>query len=215
MIPAYKDKNKGTWYASFYYENWMAIKEMKINRCFAAKREVLISRATTICEIRSQDVITWKNEMLNHRDKDGKSYSPIYLKTPKSNCVIQMPAFLCEKIQEYIKTLYTVRPTDRIFSVTKSYLYREIERGSKAAGVKRIRIHDLRHSHRATAAATIAAASPVSITLLEFVIPMCITSFWGMHPISSYECNSANDFVPFACMLLVGSKRRNGFAFGT
>ena len=147
MIPAYKDKNKGTWYASFYYENWMAIKEMKINRCFAAKREVLISRATTICEIRSQDVITWKNEMLNHRDKDGKSYSPIYLKTPKSNCVIQMPAFLCEKIQEYIKTLYTVRPTDRIFSVTKSYLYREIERGSKAAGVKRIRIHDLRHSH--------------------------------------------------------------------
>ena len=58
-----------------------------------------------------------------------------------------MPAFLCEKIQEYIKTLYTVRPTDRIFSVTKSYLYREIERGSKEAGVKRMRIHDLRHSH--------------------------------------------------------------------
>ena len=125
----------------------MVIKEKKINRCFAAKREVLISRATKICEIRSKDVITWKNEMLNHRDKDGKSYSPIYLKTPKSNCVIQMPAFLCDKIQEYIKTLYTVRPTDRIFSVTKSYLYREIERGSKAAGVKRIRIHDLRHSH--------------------------------------------------------------------
>ena len=43
--------------------------------------------------------------------------------------------------------MYTVRPTDRIFSVTKSYLYREIERGSKEAGVKRMRIHDLRHSH--------------------------------------------------------------------
>ena len=125
----------------------MVIKEKKINRCFAAKREVLISRATKICEIRSKDVITWKNEMLNHLDKDGKSYSPIYLKTPKSNCVIQMPAFLCDKIQEYIKTLYTVWPTDRIFSVTKSYFYREIERGSKAAGVKRMRIHDLRHSH--------------------------------------------------------------------
>ena len=58
-----------------------------------------------------------------------------------------MPAFLCEEIQEYIKTLYAVQPTDRIFPVTKSYLYREMERGSKAAGVKRIRIHDLRHSH--------------------------------------------------------------------
>ena len=44
-MPAYKDKNKGTWYASFYYENWMGIKEKKINRCFATKREALISRA--------------------------------------------------------------------------------------------------------------------------------------------------------------------------
>ena len=35
----------------------------------------------------------------------------------------------------------------RVFAITKSYLQREMERGSKAAGVKRIRIHDLRHSH--------------------------------------------------------------------
>ena len=31
--------------------------------------------------------------------------------------------------------------------MTKSYLHHEMERGSKLAGVKRIRIHDLRHSH--------------------------------------------------------------------
>lgn len=307
-MPAYKDKNKGTWYASFYYENWMGIKEKKMKRGFATKREALewernflqqksadlnmtfetfvhqyitdmqgrIKESTwstkehilykklvpyfgnkKMCEIQSKDVIAWQNEMLNHRDKDGKSYSPIYLKTlhnqlsavfnhavrhyhlsanpaaqagnmgkakngemsywtkeeyqkfsqvimdkplsfyafeilywcgiregellaltsadfdlfkgtvtinksyqrikgrdvvtdpktPKSNRVIQMPAFLCEEMQEYIKSLYAVRPTDRIFPVTKSYLYREMERGSKAAGVKRIRIHDLRHSH--------------------------------------------------------------------
>ena len=36
---------------------------------------------------------------------------------------------------------------DRIFTVSKNYLHREMDRGSKAAGVKRIRIHDLRHSH--------------------------------------------------------------------
>ena len=307
-MPAYKDKNKGTWYASFYYENWMGIKEKKMKRGFATKREALewerhflqqksadlnmtfetfvhqyitdmqgrIKESTwstkehilhkklvpyfgskKMCDIQSKDVIAWQNEMLNHRDKDGKPYSPIYLKTlhnqlsavfqhavrlyhlsanpaahagnmgkakngemsywtkeeyqkfsqvimdkplsfyafemlywcgiregellalisadfdfvkgtvtinksyqrikgrdvttdpktPKSNRVIQMPAFLCEEMQEYIKTLYAVQPTDRIFPVTKSYLYREMERGSKAAGVKRIRIHDLRHSH--------------------------------------------------------------------
>ena len=68
-------------------------------------------------------------------------------KTPKSNRVIQMPAFLCDEMADYIKSLYAVEPTDRIFTVTKSYLHREMDRGAKEAGVKRIRIHDLRHSH--------------------------------------------------------------------
>ena len=68
-------------------------------------------------------------------------------KTPKSNRVIQMPAFLCDEIQDYIKSLFAVEPRDRIFTVTKSYLHREMDRGAKEAGVKRIRIHDLRHSH--------------------------------------------------------------------
>lgn len=40
-MPAYKDKNKGAWYASFYYENWMGIKEKKMKRGFATKREAL------------------------------------------------------------------------------------------------------------------------------------------------------------------------------
>jgi integrase len=34
-----------------------------------------------------------------------------------------------------------------MFVVTKSYLHHEMNRGSKAAGVKRIPIHSLRHSH--------------------------------------------------------------------
>ena len=68
-------------------------------------------------------------------------------KTAKSNRVIQMPAFLCEEMEDYIKSLYAAKQTDRIFPVTKSYLHREMDRGAKEAGVKRIRIHDLRHSH--------------------------------------------------------------------
>ena len=31
--------------------------------------------------------------------------------------------------------------------MTKHFLHHEMDRGSKEAGVKRIRIHDLRHSH--------------------------------------------------------------------
>ena len=68
-------------------------------------------------------------------------------KTTKSNRVIKMPDFLVEEIQEYISQLYGIKGNDRLFEITKSYLKREMERGSKAAGVKKIRIHDLRHSH--------------------------------------------------------------------
>ncbi|NLK39647.1 MAG: site-specific integrase [Clostridiales bacterium] len=68
-------------------------------------------------------------------------------KTPKSKRVISMPDFLCEEIQEYIASLYGIQPSDRIFPITKSYLHHEMTRGATAAGVKRIRIHDLRHSH--------------------------------------------------------------------
>ena len=42
---------------------------------------------------------------------------------------------------------YGLKRKDHIFNITKSYLHHEMDRGSKAAGVKRIRIHDLRHSH--------------------------------------------------------------------
>lgn len=68
-------------------------------------------------------------------------------KTVKSNRTIKMPQFLCEEMQEYVGMLYEVREDERLFQVTKSYLHHEMDRGAKAAGVKRIRIHDLRHSH--------------------------------------------------------------------
>ena len=36
---------------------------------------------------------------------------------------------------------------DRLFAVTKSHLEKEIKRGAEVAGLKKIRVHDLRHSH--------------------------------------------------------------------
>ena len=68
-------------------------------------------------------------------------------KTKKSNRTIQMPDFLCQEMQEFFKMQYGLKKKDRIFSVTKSYLHHEMDRGAKAAGVKRIRIHDLRHPY--------------------------------------------------------------------
>lgn len=67
-------------------------------------------------------------------------------KTEKSNRTIKMPQFLCGEMQDYIKSLYSVEPNDRMFQITKYYLHHEMDRGAKQANVKRIRIHDIRHS---------------------------------------------------------------------
>ena len=68
-------------------------------------------------------------------------------KTLKSNRVVQMPDFLREEMEDYFSRLYDLKDKDRIFTVTKSGLHHEMDRGCKISGVKRIRIHDLRHSH--------------------------------------------------------------------
>ncbi|QUH27567.1 site-specific integrase [Vallitalea guaymasensis] len=68
-------------------------------------------------------------------------------KTPKSNRTIVMPDFLTEEIQEYINMMYGIKPDDRMFPITKSYLHHEMTRGAKEQGIKRIRVHDIRHSH--------------------------------------------------------------------
>lgn len=68
-------------------------------------------------------------------------------KTEKSKRVITLPDFLVEQLQEYTEKLYGMMAADKLFMVTKSYLEKEIVRGAKLAGVPRIRLHDLRHSH--------------------------------------------------------------------
>lgn len=68
-------------------------------------------------------------------------------KTEKSKRQIKIPKFLRDDLEVYFNSLYGIMPTDRIFSFTKSYLTHEMERIVKKTGVKKIRLHDLRHSH--------------------------------------------------------------------
>ncbi|MFV0479005.1 MAG: site-specific integrase [Anaerorhabdus sp.] len=76
---------------------------------------------------------------------EGKDYitSP---KTEKSNRIIKIPDFLAEELNEYMNTLYKIKPNERIFEITKGYLHNEMTRGCKVSGVERIKLHSLRHS---------------------------------------------------------------------
>ena len=68
-------------------------------------------------------------------------------KTPKSKRVITIPEFLAADIKDYMDSLYDLQEDDRLFPITKYYLEHEMQRGIKESGVKRIRVHDLRHPY--------------------------------------------------------------------
>lgn len=306
-MPVYKDEERGTWYASFYYTNWMGEKKLKKKRGFKTKREAkdfetqflaknssdptmsfkslyelyqddFESRIRSgtkagkknmiethilpyfenrkINEISEADIRKWQNTMLQKRKKNGEPYSETYLRTlnsqltavfnyavayhnlernpcsrvkaigtkeagemefwtldefnkviacekrpafhlyymvlfwcgvregealaltpkkidhdtksldiyetyhrengqdifgpPKTkNSVrkVPMPDFVYDEMIEYISSLYGIKDDERIFYFTRANVGKELHRIAEQAGVKRIRVHDLRHSH--------------------------------------------------------------------
>lgn len=55
--------------------------------------------------------------------------------------------FLSGKIQQCLFRLKDVDEDKRLFTFTNSYLHHEMRRGCTASGVKKIKIHGIRHSH--------------------------------------------------------------------
>ena len=124
-------KAKPVSYYAFEILYWCGIREGELlaltrEDIDIAKRKLKINKGLQV--IKGQEVIS----------------SP---KTEKSNRVIDLPEFLCRELEDYFGMIYKCQPDTRLFEVSKSYLHHEMDRGCKAAGVKRIRIHDLRHSH--------------------------------------------------------------------
>ena len=107
--------------------------------------------------IRSGELLalTWKDiDFENNTINIDKSYQRIKRenvittpKTPKSIRVITMFEYLSNILKEYKEHFYKPDADDRVFNFTKNHLHYEMERISAKAGIEKIRIHDLRHSH--------------------------------------------------------------------
>lgn len=68
-------------------------------------------------------------------------------KTSRGNRCVTIPDFLYDELKQYMSNLYGLKPTDRIFYFSKTALNKSLDTYARIAGVKRIRVHDLRHSH--------------------------------------------------------------------
>ena len=47
-----------------------------------------------------------------------------------------MPDFLADEMEDFISRMYGIEKNERIFTISKSYLHHEMDRGAKLAGGK-------------------------------------------------------------------------------
>ena len=109
------------------------------------------------CGIRLGEMLALTYEDVNLENKTvriSKSYQRINgedvitgPKTEKSNRMIAMPDELCAEIKKFFGMHYHYDKNDRIFRISKHRLRDLMKSGAEKAGVKTIRVHDLRHSH--------------------------------------------------------------------
>ena len=67
-------------------------------------------------------------------------------KTAEGHRVVRIPASLSAELKEYIRK-NNISSDELIIKKTVSVLRRDINKTAKSAGISRIRIHDIRHSH--------------------------------------------------------------------
>lgn len=70
-------------------------------------------------------------------------------KTEQSVRIIELPEFLTWEIKEYVDGLPNLTEHTRIFPVVAETVQHKLKRQAEKAGVKRIRVHDIRHSSAA------------------------------------------------------------------
>ena len=68
-------------------------------------------------------------------------------KTKQSVRVIEIPEFLKKEIEEFVDGHYGMPRNERLFPIVQEAVQHKMKREIEKAGLKRIRVHDLRHSH--------------------------------------------------------------------
>lgn len=74
----------------------------------------------------------------------------VVIQTPKTAAgdrVVIINQSLADEIRDYLSRLYDYKESDRLFYVSKKKVEQYMVTHAEMAGVKRIRVHDLRHSH--------------------------------------------------------------------
>jgi integrase len=68
-------------------------------------------------------------------------------KTKQSIRIVEIPGFLTQEIKDFVDGHYGMPDDERLFPIVQEAVQHKMKRQIEKAGVKKIRVHDLRHSH--------------------------------------------------------------------
>lgn len=68
-------------------------------------------------------------------------------KTKQSVRIVEIPEFLKQEIKDFVDRHYELPDDERLFPIVQEAVQHKMKRQMEKAGVKKIRVHDIRHSH--------------------------------------------------------------------
>jgi len=100
----------------------------------------------------TKDDIDFKNNQIHISKTYYRTGGKDIVTTPKTEQsvrTLEIPEFLKEEIQDYYNRLYDYPTDKRLFPIVAEAVQHKLKRNVEKAGVKKIRVHDIRHSHTA------------------------------------------------------------------
>lgn len=163
-MKAEKDKKTGKWLIQYRYTDWQGKRRKSTKRGFATKREAeewlrnfLITQKADF-DMKFEDF--WKmyyadmeTRLREHTMRTKKYIVELkilpYFGNKRVNDITaaDIRQWQNELIKMGYSPTYLKTINNQLSAITKYYLEHEMQRGIKESGVKRIRVHDLRHSH--------------------------------------------------------------------
>lgn len=146
-----KPKKLNFWTLEEYLQ-FIEVVRKEIPGMYPVLYDVLFYSGARLGEVLALTFEDIKNDCIDINKTYYRYHKEDYITDPKSEKsvrTVSLPTFVVHELSTYMESFYNPTPTDRIFPITHRPVESHLNALSKKAGVKKIRVHDLRHSHAA------------------------------------------------------------------
>lgn len=196
-MPAYKDAQKGTWYAAFYYQDWKGVKKKKLKRGFPTKKEALAWERTFLLQqaadltmtfeafveiyiVDKQNRLrenTWSTKEHAINDKNVLPFRVDYIKTMEVEADIddkqvwdidREKAFMAPK-RIALVTKYILEHFDqKTYRGDKSYEFNLLTNVAEVASAKRGAVEEIKQKQRVSGFNSIFCVASVPMAMMYY-----------------------------------------------